>query len=158
MLSVEHGYEKLVRAADRLLERLLHARPAEECVGGANQGRLESRRDRRGEGLRYGRQPLLERLADVDVLVELVDEVDGDRAPDGGVLDELRARVREVVRVQRLPLHPDVERGDEREHACQDDESPGNPAAPARRGGRRLARRRLRVGVGRACHVLTGQS
>ena len=65
----------------------------------ADQGRLERRRDRRGERLRRRRQPLLERLADVDVLVELVDEVDGDRAPDVGVLDELRARVREVVRV-----------------------------------------------------------
>src|SRR3954453_6868376 len=101
-----------------------------------------------------GGPPLFERLPHVDVRVQLVDQVHGDRASDLGILEELRAGARPVVRVQRLALHPHVQRRDEPDQRRDHDQQPRRPAVPPvlgcarrlprlRRGGRyRLSRAR----------------
>ena len=99
--------------AIRGFPELLHSRTTEQRVGGPDECRLERGGERRPELLRLRRESLGQRAADVDVVVQLVDEIHGQRASDLVVLEQVRTRGRPVVRAQRLSFHPDVESGDE---------------------------------------------
>ena len=71
--------------------------------------------DRAGELLGFAGQDVFEFFFDVDVFVELVDQVVGDRCADLLVLDQLVAGVDPVVGVERLAFDPDREDAEEGE-------------------------------------------
>src|SRR5262249_9839529 len=88
------------------------------------------------ERLEVLRELLLELGRDVDVLVELVDEVDGDRVPHHRVLDELLARVPPRVVVEQLAVEPRRQHRRAADHGREDDEDPDDRAPAAAEAGR----------------------
>src|SRR5262249_25612944 len=70
------------------------------------------------------RQPLLERIRDVHVVVELVDEVDGEGAAHRRIGDQVPARPRPGAVVEHLAVDPEDQRADEREQRRQHEEGP----------------------------------
>ena len=67
----------------------LHARALQEPVDGALRGLAQGARDRAREALEVRRQLLLERRLGIEVRVELIDDVDGERLSNVVVLEEL---------------------------------------------------------------------
>ncbi len=143
-LVVDDSDERRVRRADGLLEERLHARTGEQLVCRAHRQLAQGSCQRRGDRLQVLRQARAEILRDVGVRVDLVDEVDGELAPDLVVVEHLRAQVRDRIRVQCLPLDPDghgrretdQRRDDDQHHDCDPPPMPGVCFRP-----RRLRRR-----------------
>ena len=78
------------------------------------------------------RQLLLERAGDVDVVVDLVDEIDGQRVLNGRIGDQIRARLPPVVVVEHLAVDPERQDHDDPEDRGNDDQRPDADApAPA---------------------------
>ena len=125
----EQAQQRLVRAAVHLLPELLDARALEERVDRADGGLSERARERPGEALEVRREVLGERLLRIEVRIELIDEIDGERLADVVVLEELRARVDPRVRVERLALHPERQRADEHDQRPEHDERPDDDRA-----------------------------
>ena len=74
-------------------------------------------------------EPRPEDRHDVDLLVDLVHEVDGDRPADVGVLDQLGARLAPGVLVEHLPVDPRREARDDRDERGGDDRGPDEDGA-----------------------------
>jgi hypothetical protein len=100
-------------------------RPLGDVVGGAAQG--VGRRG--GERVRAGGQRLAQLAGDVDVGVQLIDEVAGDRGLDRGLLEQRRARPSPLVGLQRLAADPDGHDRQHREQAAQDHKDAGSGQA-----------------------------
>ena len=133
-LVLEHVDELLVGDGARLDEELLHARPLQEPLHALRGRLLEGAGEDRAEPLEARRQPIRERLADVDVRVQLVDRVARERRLDLLVLDDLGRRLVPGRVVEHLPVHPGRQDRDERQDGRKDDERPDDdPALAAQR-------------------------
>ena len=108
---------------------LLHARPLEQDVDGVRRRAAQHAGERSSERVELRRQPLLERGGDVDVVVELVDDVDGERVLDLRVLNQILACALPGAGVEHLPLDPESQDRDEHEHGGQYDEHPDDRSA-----------------------------
>jgi hypothetical protein len=70
-------------------------------------------RDGTGQRRQLARQPALEFLFHVDVRIQLFHQIVRRGFPDRRMLEELRARVAPVVRIEQLAIGPD---GEDRNH------------------------------------------
>ena len=146
-LVLQHVHELLVGDRAGVDEQLFDAWPPEQG-GHALRRRL---RERAGEGrtetLEVRREPLRQGLAHVDVLVQLVDRVGGDRGLHLRVLDDLGRRLVPGGVVEHLPLRPGGQDRDERENGGEDDERPDDDPT--------LAAERCSGFRSRGCHGFT---
>jgi hypothetical protein len=110
-------------------QRALHPRSLQELVDSLLRGLAQRAGDGRGEAVEVGGQLLLEPSLDVHVLVELVDDVDGQRRPDLVGLEQLRARLDPGIRVEHLARHPDGERAHEEDERPEAEQAPGEDRA-----------------------------
>ena len=128
-LVLEHVDELLVGDRAHANEELLDPRPRERTGHGSCRRLLE----RAGEGRRQRpegrREPIRERLRDVDVLVQLVDRVRRDRRLHRRVLDDLGRRLVPGRVVEHLPVDPVRQDRDEGDDRGEDDEGPDEDAA-----------------------------
>ena len=106
----------------RLLPQLLRARALEQPIHALHSEILERPGGRAGQRLEPRRQRVCELGLYVDVLVELVDQVDRQLAPDLVVLEQLGARIGPVVGVQQLPVRPDGEDRQDRQNGADCDQ------------------------------------
>ena len=103
-LVLDHVDELLLRQRAGVDPELLDARRVEQAVDRVGRGLAQRARHRSRQRLELLRQPLLEVAGDVDVVVELVDEVHGQRLAHRGILDQLGARLPPGVLVEHLPI------------------------------------------------------
>ena len=130
-LVLEDGDELLVGDRAGVDEGRLDARPLQEKRHSPRGRPLERAGQLRGERLEGRRKLLLQRLGDVDVLVQLVDRVVAEGRLHLRVLDDLGSRLVPGRVVEHLPVHPGRQDRDEREDGCEDDERPDDDPALA---------------------------
>ena len=113
------------RLPDALERRLLEG-TVDQDVGALAKPRGRDPRER----LQILRRLPLKLGLDVDVGVQLVDGSRRDLLPDGAVVDQLRARIDELIRVQGDPVDPDGERRQQQEGSRDEQEEvDGEPPA-----------------------------
>ncbi len=118
-----------MRDRARIDEQLLESWLREQVLDRLRR-RLAERACRRCcELLQVLGQPCLELRRDVDVVVELIDELRGDGAPDLRVLNHLRARLVPGGVVEQLPVDEGGQDRHEADDRRQDDQGPDADAA-----------------------------
>ena len=135
LLLTEQRHGRLVRGAVGDLPGAPDHLGAEESFD-AGGGRVAERSGHQaGEGAQVVGHPTGQLVADVDALVDLVDEVGGERAADLVVGEQLRRRLDPLVGVEELALDPGVDR---REHTDdrRDDDQQRDQHPPIGRPGR----------------------
>ena len=121
------GVDRPVRRAPELL----HARPGQSPSDRVVSDSAKLRGDRACQRLELLGQRRLEARFCVARRVGLVDDVDGEDVADVLALQELGARVRPLVFVERDVANPDAQRRDEDAEGAQDDERQHSDAPPA---------------------------
>ena len=132
-LVVEHADDLRLRRADRGDPELLEPRAVEDAERDALGEGTERARDRAGEPLLLGRQPLLERRLHVDLREELVGQRRCDLLLDHLVVDQLPRGLLELAPVERLALHEvGRDRHHDEEHAEHGEQTCERPPPPSR--------------------------
>ena len=126
-IGLEHPDERLVRLLHRECPQPLEPGLPERSP---RADRSPSRRPSQApRGTSGPRQLVVDLGLDVDRAEELVHDLRGDRRANRVVLDELGARVDELVRVERDAIHPDCERREQQQQAGDHEDDPRDDGA-----------------------------
>src|SRR4029450_8342805 len=141
VVALQDCDQVLVSAAVCILPEGLRLWSLEDSICCLHRDVLQRARYYRCERLAVRREPLLDSRGRVRAREQRVDEVDGELLADLVVREHLPRGVRPRVRVERLSLHPDRERGEEDQDRRDDDQRPD--------GDRTFARERRGLAAGR---------
>ena len=128
--AVDDPDERLVGRVVCPLPHVLNPRGRQGPLGAFFCQAVQRSRDRPGERPELLGQARLQFALHVDVRVQLVDQVAGHGCADRRLLQQGRARLRPVGRVQQLPVGPDREDGKDGEQRG-DHENHAHPDAPS---------------------------
>ena len=156
-LVLDQADESLLGAIDRGGDEVLDSRRGERRLRHVRGELSRRRRDRSGERLGGGRQPLLDLGLDVDVGVELIDGEDAELLLDVLVLEDLFGAVGKLVGVEDLGLNPVRDHRDEQHQRREHHEGPHEGAVTMLRLSRRAILRALALGgLRRGCRGSLG--